>query len=200
MKTGLVISSSQYFNEMVDEALKHRHIDTRPIVRTYLAQLLQFHINAENLFETQSAENRPINTLAEMYLSAQHLENRQKIDLLKKLADRALYMSGFFAESFARKIIDVDYYVDMGETAYRDLSHLTNEEMLSGVYKTFSERFIEFVDVLSYISHGANIQSNEDILKLYDVYMKTGSEVARQKLTEIGVTTVPRTGKGNKAA
>ena len=46
---------------------------------------------------------------------------------------------------------------------------------------------MEFVDVLTYISHTSFIKSNESVLRLYDKYMTTGSELAREKLTEMGV-------------
>jgi hypothetical protein len=78
----------------------------------------------------------------------------------------------------------------MGGAAYRDLSGLINDEVTAHVYRLFSKNFLVFVDVLSYISQKSNIQSDESILRLYDRYLKTGSEIARQKLHEMGINTM----------
>ena len=63
---------------------------------------------------------------------------------------------------------------------------------MARVYGVFSERFQEFVDVLTYISHHSFVKSDESILRLYERYMRTGSELAREKLVEMGVLTLPQ--------
>jgi len=42
---------------------------------------------------------------------------------MRTVADRSLYLTGFFADSFHRKIVDIDYYVDIGSAAYSNLYH-----------------------------------------------------------------------------
>jgi len=118
-------------------------------------------------------------------------ETKTKIELLKKLADKSLYMSGFFAESFQRKIIDVDYYAEIGGSAYYQLSSVTKEDTMAKVYSVFSSRFVDFMDVLTLISQNSLVQSNQSVLRLYDQYLRTGSELAREKLIEMGVLTLP---------
>ncbi|MNL70447.1 hypothetical protein D3C87_1954520 [compost metagenome] len=50
---------------------------------------------------------------------------------------------------------------------------------------------MDFVDVLTFISHQSLIKSDQSILRLYDRYLRTGSELAKDKLIEAGVLTVP---------
>ncbi|MBX2988152.1 MAG: hypothetical protein KF802_09665 [Bdellovibrionaceae bacterium] len=190
---NLLVSPKDYFSELVKEGLNQRKIETFPRVESYLVDLLQFYLDAENLYEPEHDENgqRRPQTLAEMYLTAGQLEAFARAELLKKLGDRTLYISGFFGDSLARKIVDVDYYADMGGAAYRDLASVTGDETLAQVYRVFSRRFIDYVDVLTYISQKSLVQTNESILRLYDRYLKTGSEMAREKLTEVGVLTLP---------
>jgi hypothetical protein len=194
MKTSLILSSDEFFHDVISEALQKRKLETYPQVKTYLVDLMKFYMDARNLHEQtfdESGKKKP-QTLAEIYLEAQNAEHATKLEMLKKLGDRTLYVSGFFSESFSRKVIDVDYYVEMGEVAYGQLSSCTKQDTLSRIYSLFSNRFIEFVDVLSYVSQSAAIQSNHDVLQLYDRYIKTGSELAREKLHDLGVTTIPR--------
>ena len=39
---------------------------------------------------------------------------------LQRLGDVSLFIAGFFAQSFARKLIDIDYHIAMGGRAYGD--------------------------------------------------------------------------------
>jgi len=192
---NLLLSSTEYFNEVVDDALKSRKLKADLYVKQYLVNLLEFYLSTENLFQKETVDEsgkRKPQTLAELYLIAVNSEWNMKVDLLRKLGDRALYISGFFGDSFARKIIDVDYYVNMGGNAYYELSYsLQKNDPLKKVYSLFSKRFPEFVDTLTYISHKSMISNNQSVLRLYDSYLKTGSELAKEKLMEMGIVTVP---------
>jgi hypothetical protein len=190
---NLFVSPKDYFSEKVKEGLRRRKVDSFPRVEAYLVDLLQHYLDSRNLFEPEHDEagNRRPQTLAEMYLTASLCEPSARVELLKKLGDRSLYISGFFGDSLNRKMVDVDYYVEMGGTAYRDLASSTQDETLARVYQVFSTRFIDYVDVLTYISDDSLVQSNASILRLYDRFLRTGSELAREKLVEMGVLTLP---------
>jgi hypothetical protein len=120
-------------------------------------------------------------------LRAHNSPSPLKLDLLKKLGDNSLYISGFFGDSLTRKIVDIDYYVDMGEGAYGALSSSTSDELLAEMFHEFSRRFTAFVDILTLISQEAMIQTNEDLLRLYDRYIATGSRLAEEQLLEKGL-------------
>lgn len=191
----LFVSPQIFFQELVQKGLSQRKIQTYPFVESYLVNLLQHYLDARNLFdskyENESGQRAP-QTLAETYLLAQSAEPQIKAELLRKLGDRTLYISGFFGDSLSRKIVDIDYYADIGGAAYASLAHCTREDTLAKVYGTFAERFLEFVDVLTYISHHSFIKSDQSILRLYDRYMRTGSALAKEKLVEMGVLTLPQ--------
>lgn len=192
--TDLCVSPGEYFKDLVREGLAHRKLQTYPVVEAYLVSLLQHYLDARNLFDPEfdEAGNRIPSTLAEMYLWAQNTEDQlKKIELLKKLGDRSLYVSGFFGASLERKAIDIDYYVNMGGVAYATLATYMREDASIRMYSTISRRFIDFVDVFTHISHGSFVKTNESILRLYDRYLTTGSELAREKLVEMGVLTLP---------
>ncbi|WP_246845191.1 hypothetical protein [Bdellovibrio sp. NC01] len=164
------------------------------MVESYLVNLLNHYLDARNLFDSayanEAGQKNP-QTLAEMFLTAQNAEASAKIEMLRKLGDKALYISGFFGDSLHRKVVDVDYYADIGGAAYASLAHVTREDTMAKVYSTFSHRFLDFVDVLTYISHHSFVKSDQSILRLYDRYMRTGSELAREKLEEMGVVPLP---------
>lgn len=186
MSTSHIITNySEFFKEAVRDAFLSRKIQTPPFAETYMVNLLEHYVVAEHFYEKQG-------TLAETLLTAVQSEHSTKVELLKRLADRTLYTCGFFSDSFERKLIDVDYCVDMAGTAYSLLAQNTREEVLAEVYDIYSKRFSEFVEALNYISEKSQIQSSSNVLRIYDRYLKTGSDLAREKLTDLGIVPISK--------
>ncbi|MEO0337098.1 MAG: hypothetical protein AAF202_11930, partial [Pseudomonadota bacterium] len=157
----------------------------KPLTRQYISQLLQFYLFTENLFE-EASERTP--TMAEKLLNAFNTaEPRQRAEGLKKVGDTALYVTGFFGDSFKRKIIDIDYYVEIGGSAYASLATADRSNMYTPVFEDLSSRFPEYVDVLTYMSQQSQLQSNNDLLRLYDRYIMTGSKLAEEQLEAEGI-------------
>lgn len=189
----LLESPDGYFTELVRKGVEERKVYSFPLLERYLVNLLSHFLDSRNLYgEISPLESgaRPPQTLAEIYLQAQSAESAQKHEMLKGLADRALYISGYFGDSLNRKIVDVDYYADMGGAAFASLVHHTKEDSVAKLYGTLSKRFRDYVEVLTYISHHSLVKSDESLLRLYDKYLKTGSKLAQKKLIEAGVLTV----------
>lgn len=193
MSLQLFLSPRQHFEELVEAGFSRLKIQTYPSVRSYLVDMLEFYLDARNLFPEQKNESGPSRstTLAETWLSVDSLPPAERMESLKQLADRALYVSGFFSDSLQRKVVDVDYYADMGGAAYARLASSVSQDTSAIVFRTFSNRFLEFADVLAFVSQKSMVQTDEDVLRLYDRYLRTGSEIARDRLNEIGVLTLP---------
>ena len=191
--SSLLLSTEDFFATAVEDAFSNRKIQTFPLTKTYLVRVLEHHIHAENFFDLPDVNTgkRHRETMAEMFLKASQAEDAVRIGLLKKLADRSLYISGFFGDSLQRKIVDIDYYADIGGTAYRALAECAREDLSVKLYKELSSRFLEFVDILDYIATRALAQEEENILRLYENYANTGSEYARDRLLEKGLIAVP---------
>ncbi len=179
-----LIEPKVYFQDLVADGMKKRGVKAVPHVATYLRDLLVHYLEAKNL---------KCDTLAVMLLKAQNSDSLQeRSEIYKRLGDTSLYISGFFGDSLNRKIVDIDYYVQMGGTAYSSLAAGTHEDLLAFVYRDFADRFMEFVDVLAHISQEVFVQGNQSVLRLYERYLRTGSALARDKLIEMGVMAIPR--------
>jgi hypothetical protein len=184
-KSGVILASPrEFFHEAVEEGFQKRNIKAGPAVQTYLVGLLEYYLDARNLYDQPE-------TLAETYLTAANSNPTEKFELLKKLGDKSLYISGFFGDSLNRKLVDIDYYAGMGGAAYATLADCVREDATASVYRIFSQRFLEFVEVLTFISQRSSVHTDEGLLRLYDRYMRTGSEMAKEKLLELGVLTLP---------
>lgn len=192
MSAPLIFDSNQYFNEVVEEAFKDRKLKTYPYVKNYVVDILKHYLFVENLYDQEDSSGKKTRkTLAEMLLKANSETPKLRAEKLKRLGDSSLYISGFFSDSFQRKIIDVDYYVDIGKIAFDTLSHDVEEDTFSRLYKEMSHQFLGLVDVLSLISKKAKMTDDKNILRMMDLYSKTGSSLIEETLTKKGIFNRP---------
>ncbi|RME16913.1 MAG: hypothetical protein D6797_03570 [Bdellovibrio sp.] len=187
-KAEILTSAKTYFQEMVDLAFEERQVKATSVVKVYLVDLLNFYLFSENLYPSEEREQ----TLAEQFLRAQIEDPKVRLEMLKKLGDTSLYISGFFGDSLKRKIVDIDYYASIGGSAYESLAAIVPKP--SPNYEVFSqmaERFLDFVDILTWISQKSRIQKGHDILRLYERFIQTGSSWAKEQLEAQGIMSHP---------
>ncbi len=155
---------------------------------SYLVNLLGSFLKAKDLFSIESDNGkRSRKTLAELYLESQNTEiKKEKQRLLKRLGDVSLYVSGFFGDSLKKKVVDIDYYIQLGGVAYNHLAALAPSD-IEETYLDIANNFTGYVDVLTLVSQKAFTHNNKDVLRLYDKYLKTQSKLARDQLIEQGI-------------
>jgi hypothetical protein len=173
-------SAAEYFKELVEGALAHQRISAGELTSFYVVNLLTGFLQQP---ADAAAEAKP---LAVRLVEAFDAAGMRQRDSLKQIGDLSLFISGFFADSLQRKLVDVDYYVSIGGRAYTALSrHET--DAFSQVFAQLADNFIGFVDVLSEVSERTSCTSNTDLLRLYERWLKTGSRRSGQLLAERGV-------------
>jgi hypothetical protein len=101
-----------------------------------------------------------------------------------------LFVAGFLGDGLGRRLVDIDYYVFMGGTAYGTLAESVRGsrrgEVFSGVFAELAAKFQHFVDVLADVRDGGSA-SQSDTLRLYETWLKTGSRRAERALRSRGV-------------
>ncbi len=174
-------SAVEYFKELVEGALSHRRLNTQELTAYYVVQLLASFL--QRPLTDEGGEDTPLAVRLARALESGGSKQRTS---LKEIGDVALFVSGFFADSLNRKLVDVDYYVSIGGCAYNTLSRVETDTF-SPVFAELSEKFVGFVDVLSEVSERTSCASNADLLRLYEKWLKTGSRRSGQLLVERGV-------------
>ena len=193
-KLTLVKDPLSYFKDLVDEVLEKRGLKTGVHTEHYIVNLLAQFMHAENLYSVdEDGGHRRQEALANIMKAAvDAADYLQKQKSLKKLGDISLYTAGFFGESLNRKMVDVDYYIDMGKVAYGNLAQIVPDEDFSRLFSELAVRFDKFVDVLAEISEKTQLQkSPTDVLRLYELWLKTKSERAEQQLKDAGIIPDP---------
>ena len=174
-------SAVEYFKELVDGALSHQGLATRELTAYYVVQLL-----ASFLQRGIGPAHDEATPLAMRLARALEGGGAQQRASLKEIGDVSLFVSGFFSDSLARKLVDVDYYVAIGGSAYNALSRVETETF-SPVFAELGTKFVGFVDVLAEVSERSSCSSNADLLRLYEKWLKTGSPRSGHLLVERGV-------------
>lgn len=193
-----------FFHERVGAAVQ----DTRAGVSEegvfYLTNLL---------VEKGSTAAEQAETLVELKLRAQTGDRTCAIQSYRELGDRALYLSGFFRRSLHRRLMSMEYYLHMGASAYDALSRMLDlgrtqqgghrqggHKDLSGIYLELAERFEACSDVLSEVEQEVRAEqtsvSDQDVLRLYETWLATGSPAAARRLRQLGV--VPARSSGDE--
>ncbi len=183
-------SAVEYFKEMVEGALEHQHVSTGEMTTYYLVNLLAGF--AHSRCSSAPDDGRPLGV---QLLEALEQGGAAKAAQLRHVADRSLFVSGFFADSLKRQLADVDYYVTLGVHAYGLLSYEA-DSTVAPVFAELGRRFVSFVDVLGEVSERSALMSNNDLLRLYEKWLRTGSRRDGQLLVERGI--VPNASVGER--
>jgi len=187
-------SLPEYFRTLIREALDHQKrkhpISAPEAVEYYLVNLLHGCLSTEAVYRTPT-EGFKEEPLALIFLQASQARTETRVQLLRRLGDFALFISGFFPASLTRHLVDVDYYIQMGETAYGSLSQILAQRVaLREIFTELASRFIVYVDILSEVSEKSRVQNHTNLLRLYEQWLKTGSERTAKLLSEAGILPV----------
>lgn len=172
----------EYFKELVESALVRQHLQTGDLTEYYLVNLLCQYIRLDSRGDA-AEHTEPLAFRLARALESGGIEQRAR---LRNLGDFSLFMSGFFAESFRRRSIDVDYYKSMGEYAYGSLSRW-DDDGFAEVFSELARKFVGFMDVLADVSERTALSSSADVLRLYEKWLRTGSTRDGQRLIERGI-------------
>ena len=185
------VNIQDYFHAQIEASLAHQQVALGLPTVHYLARLLADFTNPQQLF-AQTAQGWELKPLAMHYADAVYAEGaHQRNVALKRLGDIALFISGMFAGSLARKVVAVDYYVAMGGGAYRDLHALLTSHLGDSLTPTpFAElatKFIALIDVLGEVAEESHLGIKHDVLRDYEMWLHTSSPRALRKLNCAGV-------------
>ena len=106
-------------------------------------------------------------------------------DGLRRVGDTSLFVSGFFSDSLNRGLVDVDYYMQLGERAYGSLAR--RDDTLGDVFDELADKFPAMVDVLTEVSERSALTSDADVMRLYERWIRTGSRRSSSQLVARGI-------------
>ena len=183
-------SATEYFRDLVESAMQHQHVAARETTSFYVVNLLTGFIHLDRPADTG---DQPLAVTFAKALQAAGIAQR---DGLRKVGDQSLFISGFFSDSLNRSRVDIDYYIQLGGYAYASLARQAGGDTIGDVFDELSEKFADFVDVLSEVSERTSLTSNTDLLRLYEKWLKTRSRRSGDLLAARGI--VPNGSVGSR--
>ncbi len=169
-------SVEAYFHGVLREALSAQGVEASEPTAWYLVSLLG------EFAHTQI----PSGSLGMKLAQTGESGAGERVATLKEVGDTSLYVTGFFADSLERGLVASNYYVSLGESAYRELSSRLSSSSVSVVYEELAAKFPRFVDVLATVRSQVSI-GGSDITKLYEEWLRTRSEWVERKLRQMGM-------------
>ena len=183
---------TEYFKELVESALSRQQLQANELTSYYLVDLLCRFMRPGDRIPFGDDQDEPLALRLGRALDCAGMEQRAR---LRNLGDFSLFMSGFFADSFSRRVVDLDYYVSMGEYAYGSLGR-RDTDAFGEVFSELARKFVPFMDVLSDVSEQSGIRSSIDVLRLYEKWLRTGSPRDGKRLVDRGI--LPNASIGQK--
>ena len=119
-----VASLKEFFRDALHDALAHQHVAVEGETEHYVVNMLTLFSDADALFERSEGSSRSgLKPLAVMLGEALEAPTHEaRFRGLQRLGDVSLFICGFFAAGFARKLVDIDYHIAMGGRAYGTLA------------------------------------------------------------------------------
>lgn len=188
-----VTSLEEFFREALHGAASRQQLALDDHTEHYVVNVLTTFSRADALFDAtpEGPRLRPLALMLADAVEARTLAERDRA--LQRLGDVSLFMAGFFAHGFARRLVDVDYHIAMGGRAYSSLAdggRAGVRRSFGGVFAELAAKFRELVDALNEIADAARPPCDDDLLRLYEIWMKTGSRRAEGRLRALGVEPV----------
>lgn len=184
-----VKSLQEFFRESVSSAMDKQGLDADDHTAYYVVNLLTLFARSEVFYD---GDSQPLKPLALMLAEAVDASNADERNFaLQRVGDISLFVAGFFGESLADKQVDIDYYVSMGGSAYSSLSEYMRGSVrgraFTAVFAELGAKFQDFVDVLTEVRDETRGNDVVDVLRLYEIWLKTGSARAARMLRRLGI-------------
>jgi hypothetical protein len=192
-------SVTGFFHEVVEDAMKARRVDATDGATRYLVALLADYAHPDE--GAGDALERPLTLLLDEALRLQDAGAR--FERLRVIGDGVLYGCGFFGDHFEARGVDPKYLHGLGTRAYEaassmlrhgpamQLAHASaDEEGGQDLFGELADKFEAFVQVFGEVADttiAMGTTSAGGLLRVYERWLKTGSERLASALTSRGV-------------
>lgn len=177
----------RFFVEHVTEAMRDLRVETRAETQGYLVNLLSGFAVSKRV----RALSEP---LARHFEKAVNSTGPERLARLRELGDIALFICGFFPDSFDRRGLSRTYVVDMGGRAYLVVGQSGGSRERSQVFVELGGRFDDMARVLDEVRERTALCTDGEVVRLYERWCNSGSPAIAKRLQRRGVAPQRRRG------
>jgi hypothetical protein len=160
-------SLEAFFGTLLREALRTERVELETASFTYLLNLVGDFSNPEALASGRGEAGTP--GLVWLYQEAREAPPSHRFEAYRRLGDVALMVAGFFGPHIqrSRSVVGIDYYVDMGRTAYEAAGNYAARSGFSQMLGDISAKFEPLVEVLTRMAEQTTLPVAHDMAALY---------------------------------
>jgi len=161
-----------FFRNLLGEWLGRRHVSVSKKAHTYVTNVL-----TRSAFDQQASTHLLKEPLGLTYLQASVAAARLRLALLRQVGDNALLLAGWWREHLldVRSGVDVNYYTQIGQMAYRGIPKPLFDEL--------AQKFEALTDVLMRMELSCAPRTADEDVRLYGLWLRTGETALAEALT-----------------
>lgn len=170
-----------FFGQHVTDAMRELRVETAAETQGYLVDLLSdFSISTRTPMLGES--------LAGLLQKAMDAKGPDRLSRMRDLGDVALFICGFFPDSFDRRGLSRTYVVGMGGRAYLVVGQATRAQgRQAEVFVELGGRFHDMARVLDEVRERTAMCTTGQIVRLYERWYRSGSPTLAARLRRRGV-------------
>jgi len=194
MSIVATVSISGFFHQIVEEAIRTRGVTVTTGATAYIVGLLADFARPDG--RAGETMERPLAFLLDEALHT--TVPAERFERLRTLGDGVLYTSGFFGDHFEARGVEQSYLIGIGSTAYGNASSMLHRsgskadasEAQPDIFAELSEKFATLVAIIGEVADDTiakGAAGSKGLLKLYERWLKTGSDTLAQALSSKGL-------------
>jgi hypothetical protein len=182
-------SVSHFFGEVVEDSIRQRGVEATDGATRYLVALLADYAHPDR--RAGETLERSLTLLFDEAINTPDPADR--FERLRCLGDGVLYGCGFFGDHFEARGIDPKYLHGLGTRAYGAASGMLRtrpEKREPDLFAELAEKFDAFVAIVADVADqtiAMGTETSRGIVKVYERWLKTGSDRLATALTSRGV-------------
>ncbi len=191
----LVKGFDAFFVDEIEAAEERLNLELSPHAKLYLIHLLKHLSESRDFFFSDVVQEKPLGVVL---MEALHKNIFERTRDLKAVGDLSLIFSGLYPEFLTRRMVDIDYFIEIGRRSYRLLSdtygpYRTKQELYR-LYSVLVAEFLRLIDVLTEISGELHFMDEADIAKALARWRRTGIKRYQDILERHGIVPIPPPG------
>lgn len=171
-------TATEQWQALVKEAEALNGITLDEELESYLVFLLMRYMQQPDL---------ATRVIALEYLTGSQSQGSEREERMRDVGDQCLLYSGLFPNRAESRHVKISYYVNIGQSAYQNLSELT-QAALARMYSNLARSFVVLMDTLLAMRNVNQSQLQLQPIVAYELWQDTHSKQAEQVLTRTGTT------------
>jgi hypothetical protein len=177
-----------YFEGLLRGAMESEHLVLSEASSAYLVQLVSEYARRDSLHGCERSGETGTPALVWLFDRASRSTPAERFNSFRQLGDVALVVSGFFAGHIEHSLVDVNYYVQMGGTAYSQACALSRGGIFEEILGQLARSFRRVVEVMTRVAEQTTLPVARDNGAIYERWERVPeSQELHQRLMACGL-------------